>query len=102
MVLKNPHHWNRRKFETYRLLDSLDSSRPIIVLPAVGANLSMLSLDAVKRMQRELDEEFQKHVGKRKIELPPDPQLIELETFFRSKGIVPLEELLTTGSDENG
>jgi hypothetical protein len=62
-LLARPHCHNKRKFNTYRLLDRLEESRPLIVIPAVGENLGMLNIDGVMRNYEEQYDSFKELLG---------------------------------------
>lgn len=51
--MSQPHCHNKRRFNTFRLMEQTERARPIVVIPAVGEKLGMLSLDAVTRKYQE-------------------------------------------------
>jgi hypothetical protein len=62
-LLSRPHCQNKRRFNTYRLLDRAEDSRPVTVIPAVGENLSMPSIDSVQRNYQEQADSLKESLG---------------------------------------
>lgn len=97
-VLRNTHRSNKRKFNTYRTMDSLSEIRPIVVIPAVGENLAMLSIDNAQSNFQEQQINFYKEIGLTRITPVIDPEIelaikAQLEKAVGKK-IYTIEELL--------
>jgi len=97
-----PHLHNKRRFSTYRAMDRLEESRPLIVVPAVGDNLAMLSIEGAQKAYQEQEDAFKVMLG---IQPGTSGELTEASERFMEEWFekrfgrkpIPIEELTANG-----